>query len=233
LPASLLAPAARALVPGQRALATSDVARKLEHRRAVSVAESLNERYRSHVAYWDDPASVVLGSSEPDYALRQAIPDALANDAAKGLSWLDLHWYLPDDILVKVDRAAMARSLETRVPMLDHRFAERALALASARNTVDGQSKHLLREILYRYVPPELVDRPKQGFAVPLVHWLRFELRDWAEALLDRKKLQEQGLWQPEAVRSVWDAHRSGRVDYSFQLWGVLSFQAWLAAGQE
>jgi asparagine synthase (glutamine-hydrolysing) len=143
--------------------------------------------------------------------------------------WRDLNWYLPDDILVKVDRAAMACSLETRVPLLDHRVVEFALGLPASLNMKDGVGKQVLRSVLYRHVPREMIDRPKQGFAVPIAAWLRGALRDWAEELLEPAKLNDQGYWNVNMVRWTWCEHLSRREDYSFELWGILMFQAWLA----
>jgi asparagine synthase (glutamine-hydrolysing) len=142
--------------------------------------------------------------------------------------WLDLNWYLPDDILVKVDRAAMACSLETRVPLLDRRIVEFALSLPTDLNMEAGIGKRVLREVLYRHVPREMVERPKQGFAVPLGQWLRTSLRDWAESLLDENRLKREGYFYPTPIRRLWKAHLAGVDDHAYALWGVLMFQAWL-----
>jgi asparagine synthase (glutamine-hydrolysing) len=136
--------------------------------------------------------------------------------------------YLPDDILVKVDRAAMASSLESRMPLLDHRVVEFVWSLPSHLRISDGESKQLLRQILYRYVPRALVDRPKMGFGIPVDLWLRGPLRDWAEALLTQRRLHEEGLLSPGAVRQKWLEHLSGKRDWRYLLWNVLAFQAWL-----
>lgn len=228
LPPGLLASFARRVVPGQSDLPAETVVEKLIHQRMMGRADTLGEFYRRGVSYWDRPEQVVLGGHEPPYALTTGVPDRLQNDPLQTLMWQDLNWYLPDDILAKVDRAAMASSLETRVPMLDHRFVEFALGLPVDWNMQNGVGKQLLRQVLYRHVPRELVDRPKRGFAVPLADWLRGELRSWAEALLDPVRLHREGFWNTNVVRRVWSAHVEGRVDYSFQLWGVLMFQAWL-----
>jgi asparagine synthase (glutamine-hydrolysing) len=141
---------------------------------------------------------------------------------------LDAITYLPDDILVKVDRAAMAVSLETRVPMLDHRVFEFAWRLPLHLKVRAGKGKWLLRRLLHRYVPARLVERPKMGFAVPLDRWLRTELRDWGENLLAEARLRHEGYFDAVRVRALWSDHLSGRHDRQFQLWNILMFQAWL-----
>jgi asparagine synthase (glutamine-hydrolysing) len=141
---------------------------------------------------------------------------------------LDVLTFLPDQILTKVDRASMAVGLEARVPLLDHRVVAFALGLRRELKIRAGVSKGLLDQVLYRHVPPELVERPKQGFSVPLAHWLRGPLREWAEELLDLRRLRSQSFFEVQPIRGMWHAHRTGRPDWSTVLWNILMSQSWL-----
>ncbi len=141
---------------------------------------------------------------------------------------LDLQQYLPDDILVKLDRAAMSVSLETRAPYLDHRLVEFALRLPLELKMRSGTTKWILRRLLSRHVPDDLFERPKRGFGIPVDEWLRGPLRSWAEELLAPSRLKDQGYVRPDAVEQAWKAHLSGRSNRQAQLWTVLMFQAWL-----
>ncbi len=181
--------------------------------------------YQEFVSYQGDPAAFVLGANLPS----TQFDVATELDFLDHITWLDAVTYLPDDILVKVDRAAMAVGLETRVPLLDHRVYMFARRLPHEYKIRDGQGKWLLRKLLHRFVPPALVDRPKKGFSVPLGEWLREPLKEWAAALLDPAQLAHEGLFDADRVQHEWQRHLSGREDRSGQLWGILMVQAWLA----
>jgi len=192
-------------------------------------ASTKGEFYRHFVSYWVDPASVIVGGQEP----ATPFAEPMSGSTFDAMMELDAVTYLPDDILVKVDRAAMAVSLETRVPLLDHRVYEFCWGLPARYKLRRGAGKWLLRQLLYRHVPQALVDRPKKGFGVPLAAWLRGPLRDWAEALLDESRLRQQGLFQPEPILRKWREHVSGHRNWDAHLWGVLMTQAWLDRHRE
>jgi asparagine synthase (glutamine-hydrolysing) len=140
----------------------------------------------------------------------------------------DVGQYLPDDLLVKVDRAAMSASLESRAPLLDHHVVELAFALPERALIQENQGKWILRQVLDRYVPRSLIERPKAGFAVPLAQWLRGPLLPWAQSLLDPARLKVQGQLNVEMVTQLWREHQTGRFDRSYYLWNVIVYQAWL-----
>ena len=184
--------------------------------------------YYSLVSEIDYPEQIVLRSLEPKTWLTNSGMKVSANDVKQEMMFLDTMTYLPDDILVKVDRAAMANSLETRVPLLDHRVVELASQLPMNMKIRNGETKWLLRQVLYQYVPKELIERPKAGFGIPLAQWLRGPLKDWAESLLDEKRLVQEGYFNVHFIRNLWDAHLSGKRNHQSLLWSVLMFQAWL-----
>ena len=147
------------------------------------------------------------------------------------LEWMmvqDTVQYLPDDILAKVDRASMAVSLEARVPFLDYRNFEFLWSLPIGYKVIGKQGKRLTRQIISRYLPEELVNRPKKGFGIPLAQWLRIELKDWAHQLLDPKKIRSQGFLDSDLVEQKWQEHLSGKRNWHYYLWDVLMFQAWI-----
>lgn len=188
--------------------------------------------YHRLVSRWENPAAVVLNGHEPLTALTDQRQWARVPSIPERLMHLDAISYLPDDILVKVDRATMAVSLESRVPLLDHRIVEFAWRVPMSLKLREGKTKWLLRQVLYRYVPQELIERPKSGFAIPVAAWLRGPLRDWAESLLDEKRLREEGYFNPSIVRTKWQEvltdTQIGWRNAADQVWTVLMFQAWL-----
>jgi asparagine synthase (glutamine-hydrolysing) len=184
--------------------------------------------YCRMISQWRDPTSVVLGSHEPRSVLTDPNRWLMLPDMTPRMAYLDTITYLPDDILTKVDRASMAVSLEARVPFLDHRVVEFVWRLPTSLKVRNGEGKWILRQLLYRYVPQELIDRPKMGFGVPIDSWLRGPLRDWAEALLDEQRLRDEGFLDPAPVRTQWREHLSGQRSWHSSLWAVLMFQAWL-----
>ncbi len=179
--------------------------------------------------YWDDAESMVVGAG-PNGSLASRPSEWPELDGiTEQMLWLDLVGYLPDDILTKLDRAAMATSLETRVPFLDRAVFELAWRLPLSVKLRAGTTKWLLRQVLYRHVPPALVERPKMGFGFPIGPLLRGALlRPWAEGLLDERRIRRQGLLDPAPIRRAWDQHLHGRRDLAYELWAVLALQAWV-----
>ncbi|KUZ68165.1 asparagine synthetase B [Burkholderia ubonensis] len=200
---------------------------KLGH---VMTADSRIGLYRLLMSAVHHPERIALAGQEPPTPLDTASAWPADLTFAEQAMAIDTLTYLPTDILTKVDRAAMAVSLETRMPFLDHHVVEFAWRLPAALRLPDGQSKVLLRRLLDAYVPASLIDRPKQGFCAPIDHWLRGSLRDWAEALLHPARLREEGFFDAAAVERLWRQHQTGRMNWQHQLWTVLMFQAWLEA---
>ncbi|HOX57022.1 MAG TPA: asparagine synthase (glutamine-hydrolyzing) [Candidatus Paceibacterota bacterium] len=174
-----------------------------------------------------DPLAWLRYKAEPLTKFDDAPPWEDFPDLLRRMMCLDFVTYLPDDILAKVDRAAMAVSLETRIPLLDHRVIEFAWSLPNALKQRRGRGKYLLRRVLHQYVPADLVERPKQGFGVPIAAWLRGPLRSWADALLSAPRLREEGFFDEQTVSLKWREHRAGQRDWGLALWHVLMFQAW------
>jgi len=189
--------------------------------------KSKEDFYARLVSAWDQPNDVIIGGREYsgplwDQSLKSHIPDYIDR-----MMYLDTITYMPDDILTKVDRASMAVSLEARVPLLDHRVVEFAWRLPQSLKIREGQGKWILRQMLYRHVPKNLIERPKMGFGVPIDAWLRGPLRDWAEDLLSPQSLQHFGLLKPELIQKTWRDHLSGHRNWQYHLWHILMLQAW------
>jgi asparagine synthase (glutamine-hydrolysing) len=223
------------------AIRFGEKAHKLAHR--LSGVRDLDGLYVNLVSEWQDPGHVVKRKgnsdesldelmqqehSEPLCLLDDKLPSVGVESHQLRMMFKDSMTYLPDDILCKVDRAGMANSLETRVPFLDHRVAELAWRLPLNMKIRDGQGKWVLRQVLYKYVPEELIDRPKAGFGVPIGLWLRGPLRQWAEELLNTERLEYEGYFYAKPIQKKWKEHLSGKFDHTGSLWTVLMFQSWL-----
>ena len=186
--------------------------------------------YEGLVTHWRGESLPVIASAD---AASPGFIGAHVDPSLPFEHWMmlvDQHGYLPDDILVKLDRAAMAVSLETRVPLLDHTLVEHAWQVPLSLKLRDGRGKHLLRSLLAELLPAALIERPKRGFAVPLAAWLRGPLRAWAEDLLDEASLRRQGLFDAGRIRARWRGHLDGSRNAHDELWPILCFQAWRAA---
>ncbi|MHB8978810.1 MAG: asparagine synthase (glutamine-hydrolyzing) [Trichloromonadaceae bacterium] len=209
----------------------------LEHRtpadKVLKLAQALRasapaDLYKSLVSHWHHPDDIVIDGREPQSLQKDADRIIQQFGFAEGMMLLDQVTYLPDDILVKVDRASMGVSLEARAPLLDYRLAEFAARVPLDLKIRERQGKYLLRKILYRHVPRELIERPKMGFEIPIADWLRGPLRDWAEDLLSESRLKNDGYFHPGPIRLKWQEHLAGKRNWQFHLWDVLMFQMWL-----
>lgn len=206
------------------------LATRLYHLSEIFKMRSADELYWRFSSNWPQPVEVVVDGREP--AAFHMAPENihLLPEFAERMMYLDFNTYLPDDILVKLDRASMATSLEGRVPLLDdHRVVEFAWRLPLHMKIRDGKGKWILRQVLHQYVPKHLVERPKMGFGVPIDSWLRGPLRDWAESLLNEKRLRDEGYFNPQPIRQKWEEHLQRQKDWHYPLWYVLMFQDWLS----
>lgn len=213
-------------------LASANIGDKLHKGAAILNCDDLISLYHKVISYWQSPEDVVLNCKPlvtPFTHSRQLLN---TDNVQQLMMSIDMQCYLPDDILCKVDRAAMAVSLETRVPLLDHNIIEFAWSLPFSYKVQQGQAKSPLKDILYRYVPQNLIDRPKMGFGIPLEQWLRTDMRDWAESLLNEQLLKQQGYFDHIKVRQKWQQHLSGKHNWASQLWSILMFQSWLIYNQ-
>lgn len=202
--------------------------------------ENVVDFYQQAMSHWKNPLAIL--DNDNDYLLQEPMyiykqnhfyNKKLKKNILRQMMLIDSLSYLPDDILVKVDRASMAVGLESRIPLLNHRIVEFAMSLPVEMNYQNGIGKKILKRVLYRYVPKELVERPKMGFGVPLDNWLRGPLKEWAESLLDKSRLQREGYFHPEPILKKWQEHLSGQRNWQYELWDILMFQAWLEAEKE
>lgn len=201
------------------------------HRLAEAMSACRREEfYESLVSHWPNPGSVTLGAIEAPTLLGNPAAWPELRSFAEWMMYMDASTYLPGDVLVKLDRASMGVSLEARAPLLERQVVEFVWQLPLSLRIRGGEGKWLLRQVLGRYVPEKLVRRPKQGFGVPIDDWLRGPLRDWAESLLDERRLRQGGLLDPGPIRRRWSEHRAGKANWHFSLWGILMFQAWQTA---
>lgn len=203
---------------------------KLHRLASFLAADGPGALYQTLMSSCENSSSMVIGAADLPLDRDERVCWSASREFIHSAMCCDTKSYLPNDILSKVDRASMAVSLEVRAPFLDHRIVEFAWQLPLSLKVRDGQSKRLLRQVLHQYVPPALVERPKSGFGVPIDQWLRGPLRDWAESLLDERRLHEDGFFVPGPIRRTWEEHVAGTRDRQYQLWNVLMFQAWLDA---
>ena len=191
-------------------------------------ANTLSDLYYILISHWQNPTEVVTNSKEPPTFLSEFNPELLNFNNHQKMMMLDLITFLPNSILVKVDRASMASSLEARVPFLDHELIEYSWKIPHSLKFRNGKGKWILRQILSNYVPKNLTERPKKGFGIPIGIWLRGPLRDWAENLLNEKRLTQEGYFNPKQIRDKWQEHLLNKHNWQYDLWNVLMFQAWI-----
>jgi asparagine synthase (glutamine-hydrolysing) len=215
----------QSLVP--RRYGSSPIAGRI-HRLARLIDAGGEERvFQGIVGQWPEPERLVRGVTHEDDPIWTGELSHQFPDTTRRFQMLDTLTYLPGDILVKVDRASMGVALEARAPLLDHRVVEYTFGLPCEMLVRNGETKWLLRQVLYDHVPRALVNRPKTGFMMPIDHWLRGPLRDWAEDLLDSRRMEETGILDPTLIRKTWEQHLSGQINWQYRLWCVLMFEAW------
>ena len=206
---------------------------KLHKFASILRLDNFDDVYKRLVSQWTNPSDIVLDAQESMTELDDSAFSHTIEDISRRMMYLDTRTYLPDDILTQVDRASMAVGLEARVPLLDHHLVEYAARLPTSLKLRDGKSKWILRQVLYKYVPESLIERPKMGFAVPIDSWLRGSLKDWAEELLSETRLRNDGFFQPAPIRKIWKEHLSGKRNHYLDLWSILMFQSWLDAQKD
>ncbi len=194
----------------------------------VMAMDSPDRIYTHLVSHWKNPTNLVIGSDEPPTVFTDPSRQAKLNTFLSRMMFVDTVSYLPDDILCKVDRASMGVSLEVRVPLIDHRVVEFAWRLPLSMKLRNGRSKWLLRQVLDKYVPSKMMERPKMGFGMPIDAWLRGPLRQWAEELLQEGRLKQEGFLNPLLIQNKWKDHLSGKNNWHHYLWDILMFQSWL-----
>jgi asparagine synthase (glutamine-hydrolysing) len=193
----------------------------------VLKANSFPDLYKIFVSHWNLPEEVVIESKEPKTIFTDSSSTHLKVSDIERAMVLDTLSYLPDDILAKVDRACMKNSLESRVPLINHKVVEFAWTLPLDYKLRNGISKWCLKEVLYKYVPKSLIERPKMGFCVPIDLWLRGPLKSWADELLDENRLLQEGFFEPSSIVNMWAEHKAGKYNWQHQLWAILMFQSW------
>jgi len=198
--------------------------RRLLH---IAAAKTVGDAHRRLVSDCTDPETYLTHGKDPGDAFSTARQFRFQADVISRLSFLDTIQYLPDDLLVKLDRASMYHSLESRIPLLDHKIVEFAFGLPTAFKFSNGLGKRILREILYQYIPQDLLDRPKQGFQIPVAKWLRGPLKTWASDLLSPEKIRKEGVFDAQIVSKTWTQHLSGNFNWEHRLWSILMFQSW------
>lgn len=201
---------------------------KLHKIARIMEATSPEEMYKILISTWSNTSSIALSARTLPTVLSPGRSLDMFNTISEKMMFLDMLSYLPDDVLTKVDRASMAVALEARVPLLDHRVVEFAWKIPLDLKIKDGKGKWILRQLLGKYLPEDMFERPKSGFGVPIAGWLRNELKDWAETLLDSRRIKDEGYLNFDEVRTKWDEHLSGRRNWQYQIWNILMFQSWL-----
>jgi asparagine synthase (glutamine-hydrolysing) len=207
-------------------LQLGDKVKRMSNR--LKTVQSDNDLYRSLISEWMPSDKLLIGANqEPLSLLDDPFPAVILNEPILQMMIQDMRTYLPDDILCKVDRAAMGVSLETRTPFLDPEVIKLATRIPTNMKINNQKTKWILRKVLDDYVPSELIDRPKAGFSIPIGDWLRGPLREWAEQLLSTERIDKEGYFNAFIVNSIWNEHLSGQRDWTTRLWAILMFQAW------